>query len=84
MKANETQVIDILKAQIEELEDIDIRTDTPLISSGYIESFDVITVIAEFERVYNLTIKLETLDIADFNTVGSIVSLLNQLIDNKK
>ena len=40
------RIIDLIKSNVEELEDVKITETTELISGGFIESFDVISLIS--------------------------------------
>ena len=48
------KVIGILKDNIEELEGINVQKDTALITSGYVDSFDIINVISVLEEAFGI------------------------------
>jgi acyl carrier protein len=72
-------IINILKENIVELENMDIKPETLLISSGLIDSFDVIAVLSRFEEAFHITIPLESVSIEEFETVDSIFELVSRL-----
>ena len=49
------QVIEMFLENVPELEGIEIANDTMLISSGYVDSFSVIKMIALFEDAFSVT-----------------------------
>ncbi|MBQ4524241.1 MAG: acyl carrier protein [Lachnospiraceae bacterium] len=68
----EDRIIELLKSNVDELEDVDINKDTSLISSGFIESFDIINMITVFEEEFGVEISLNGLELENFNTVASM------------
>ena len=67
------QVIEMFLENVPELEGIEIANYTMLISSGYVDSFSVIKMIALFEDAFSVTIDLDEINYEDFETVDSIV-----------
>ena len=74
------KVIGILKDNIEELEGINVQKDTALITSGYVDSFDIINVISVLEEAFGINISLDDVDLEQFNTVESICSLIEKSV----
>jgi len=72
------KIISILKENVDELENVEITDDTKLISSGFIESFDVISLLSVIEDEFNTYISLENVEFEDFNTVPQIISLIEE------
>ena len=56
------QVIEMFLENVPELEGIEIANDTMLISSGYVDSFSVIKMIALFEDAFSVTIDLDEIN----------------------
>jgi len=50
-----------------------IGSDTPLISSGIIDSFDVVALLAAFETHYGVEITPEEVDVTYFDTPRDIL-----------
>lgn len=57
------KILQILKENVFELLNKDIDENTKLISTGYLESFDVINLITLFEKEFNIDIKLEEIEL---------------------
>ena len=72
------KIISILKENVDELENVEITDDTKLISSGFIESFDVISLLSVIEDEFDTYISLENVEFEDFNTVPQIISLIEE------
>lgn len=70
------KILKIVKENVFELLDKDIQTDTPLISTGVLESFDVINLITLFEKEFDIEIKLEEIELASFNTINAMEELI--------
>lgn len=75
----EKQIIEILKEHIEELKDVEIKADTALISSGYLESFDIIGIIVSLEESFDAELPLEDMELEDFNTVRTIEEMIKRI-----
>ncbi|EHQ88977.1 acyl carrier protein [Desulfosporosinus youngiae] len=80
MMSSEVALISsILRKNIVELETMDIQPEMPLISSGFIDSFDVIEILSHIEEAFHIIIPLETVSIEDFDTVISMAELVLKL-----
>ena len=64
------KIIKIVKENVFELLDKDIDKDTKLISTGYLESFDVINLIGLFENEFDIELDLEKIELSSFETIG--------------
>jgi D-alanine--poly(phosphoribitol) ligase subunit 2 len=53
--------------------DVDITDDTPLLSSGLIDSFDLVVLIAALEDTYGVRIDLMDLDVEALDTPNQIL-----------
>ena len=71
------KVIELLKNNIEDLEGVNISPETELISGGFMESFDVISLISELENEFNINISFDDIELEQFNTVNSIVGIVS-------
>lgn len=72
------RIIDLIKSNVEELEDVEITETTELISGGFIESFDVISLISEIENEFNIDISFDDIELEQFNTIESIISIIEK------
>ncbi len=70
------KILKIVKENVFELFDKDIQEDTQLISTGILESFDVINLITLFEQEFHIEIKLEEIELASFNTIHAMEELI--------
>ncbi len=73
------KIKEILKGYVDDLADVDLTDDLELISGGFIDSFDVINLIAEFETAFNVSVPLENLAIERFETVAGIEEVIKEL-----
>jgi acyl carrier protein len=55
-----------------------LRLDEPLISSGIVDSFGVLEVIAFLEDTFHVTIDPARQDLLDFETVNGIVEVVER------
>lgn len=67
------KIIRMFIENVPELENVDISADTLLISSGYVDSFNIIQMISLFEKEFSIEIDLENINYEDFETVNSII-----------
>lgn len=72
------RIREILLANIDELDGVDITDDLELITGGYIDSFDIIGLISEFEDAFDISIPLEDLEVGQFDTVNSIENVIRK------
>ena len=61
-------------------EDIEIAYDTPLISSGYVDSFSMVSLLVFLERKFKIKIPPSKATPEAFDTVNNIVNLVNQYL----
>jgi acyl carrier protein len=72
------KIREILLANIDELDGVDLTDDLELITGGYIDSFDIIGLISEFEDAFDISIPLEDLEVGQFDTVNSIEKVIRK------
>jgi acyl carrier protein len=65
------------------LEDVDeeITYDTPLISSGYVDSFSMVSLLVFIENKFKIKIPPSKATTEAFDSVNKIVALVNQYIE---
>ena len=63
-------------------DDIDFETHVTLIDDSVIDSFDIITLIAEIDDRIGVTIPAEELVPENFNSYAAISALINRLEDD--
>jgi acyl carrier protein/D-alanine--poly(phosphoribitol) ligase subunit 2 len=69
----------VIKEYLED-EDVEITYDTPLISSGYVDSFSMVSLLIFLENKFKIKIPPSKATPEAFNTVNSIIALVNQYI----
>jgi acyl carrier protein len=67
----------VLKEYIDD-EDTEIAYDTPLISSGYVDSFSMVSLLVFLENRFNIKIPSSKATPEAFDSVNNIVALVNQ------
>jgi len=63
-------------------EDVTITYDTPLISSGYVDSFSMVSLLVFLENKFKIKIPPSKATPEAFDSVNSIVALVNQYLNN--
>ncbi len=61
--------------------DIDFEENKNLIDDGILDSFDIISLIAEITNEYDISIPAEEIIPENFNNVDAIYALITRLID---
>ncbi len=76
----EDVVLEYIRSEYLEEDDDDIELDanTPLISSGIVDSFSMVSLKRFLEKRYNISIPDEEASAEAFDTVASIVSLVKR------
>ncbi len=59
--------------------DVDFDTEERLIDDGILDSFDIVTLIAEIDDVFDVAVPAEQLVPENFNSAKSIYALLERL-----
>lgn len=61
--------------------DVDFRTAEGLIDDGILDSFDVVTIVAEVDDAYDVQIPAEELVPENFNSAQALFALIERLQD---
>ena len=72
----EAKVTELIRTSIDGAESISITEDTMLITGGYIDSFDIISLISVFESEFGITLPFDDLELENFDTVSSIADVI--------
>ena len=56
----------------------DINEKTKLITSGFLDSFGIISMLEVLEETFDVTIPLEDLELSTFETIDNIAAMINQ------
>ena len=70
----------VIKEFLED-EDEEITYDTPLISSGYVDSFSMVSLLVFIENKFKIKIPPSKATTEAFDSVNKIVALVNQYIE---
>ena len=73
-------ILNYVKKEYLEDGDDDITFDTPLISSGYVDSFSMVSLLVFLENKFKIKIPPDKATPEAFDTVNSIVVLVNQYL----
>jgi acyl carrier protein len=72
---------EILKILREIRPDVDFENETRLIDDSILDSFDIITIVSEFNDAFDIDIDVEDLEPYNFNTVEAMEELIRKLQD---
>jgi len=70
------RVISLIKQTVDGAEFYDLEITSPLISSGIIDSFDIVTLIDKFELEFRVKLQFENIDLEDFDTPQNIAQII--------
>ena len=59
--------------------DVDFETEDALIDGGLLDSFDIVTLVAEIDDAFGIEIPAEALIPENFNSAKAIFALIQQL-----
>ena len=59
--------------------DVDFETEDALIDGGMLDSFDIVTLVAEIDDAFGIEIPAEALIPENFNSAKAIFALIRQL-----
>lgn len=59
--------------------DVDFETEDALIDGGMLDSFDIVTLVAEIDDTFGIEIPAEALIPENFNSAKAIFALIQQL-----
>ena len=58
---------------------VDWEAETSIIDDGLLDSFDIISLVGEFEAAFGVKAGLEHLEPENFNSVGAMKALIEEL-----
>lgn len=59
--------------------DVDFENEKLLIDDGILDSFDIITIVSEFNEAFDVDIDVEDLEPENFNTIEAMKELIDRL-----
>lgn len=61
--------------------DIDFEKETKLIDDGILDSFDIVSIVAELCEEYDITITVDMLEPENFNSAEAMLALVESILD---
>lgn len=62
--------------------DVDFKTEDALIDGGILDSFDIVSLVAEIDDAFCVEIPAEALTAENFNSAQALYALIQRLADN--
>lgn len=62
--------------------DVDFETAADLVDSGLLDSFDIVTIVAEIDGEYGVRIPAEALVPENFNSARALYALVRRLMED--
>ena len=59
--------------------DVDFENEEKLIDDGILDSFDIISIVADFNDAFDINIEVDDLEPDNFNTVKAMQELIERL-----
>ena len=72
------KIIEILKSI---RSDVDFEKEENLMDDGILDSFDVVSIVAELCDAFDITITVEDMEPENFNSVKAIKALVDRIAD---
>jgi acyl carrier protein/D-alanine--poly(phosphoribitol) ligase subunit 2 len=73
-------VLDYIIKEYLDDEEVEVTYETPLISSGYVDSFSMVSLLIFVENKFKIKIPSSNATPEAFNTVNNIVVLINKFL----
>ncbi len=73
-------ILNYVKKEYIDDEDVEIAYDTPLISSGYVDSFSMVSLLVFLENKFKIKIPPSKATPEAFDSVNNIVALVEQYL----
>ena len=58
--------------------DVDFENETLLIDNSVLDSFDIISIVSEFNEAFDVSIDVEDLEPENFNTVEAMLAMVHR------
>jgi D-alanine--poly(phosphoribitol) ligase subunit 2 len=59
--------------------DLDFDNENKLVDGGYLDSFDIVSIIAELDLEYDINVRVSELTPENFNSAAAIMNMVNRL-----
>lgn len=63
--------------------DIDFENEEKLIDDGILDSFDIVSIVAELCEEYDITITVDMLEPENFNSAEAMLKLVESILDEE-
>ena len=63
--------------------DVDFENEELLIDNGVLDSFDIVSIVAELCDEYDITITADQLEPENFNSDKAMLNLVNSILDEE-
>ncbi|MBR5783201.1 MAG: acyl carrier protein [Clostridia bacterium] len=74
------KILEILKSI---RDDVDFENETLLIDGGILDSFDIVSIVAELCAEYDITITADMLEPKNFNSAAAMLALVESILDEE-
>lgn len=71
----------IINIMSEIISEIDLQAEKALVTDGYIDSFDIVTIIDRLEEEFDISIPVESMVPENFESVEAIFALVKSIKD---
>lgn len=75
MKEQLLEILDDLRP------DIDFESETELVTNGVLDSFDIVSLVAQLNDEFDITIGVDDLEPENFDTVDAMLALIESMRD---
>ncbi len=72
------KILEILKSI---RSDVDFENETNLVDNNILDSFDIVSVVAELQDAFDVTITVDDMEPENFNSVQAIHALVERLME---
>lgn len=63
--------------------DVDFEKEELLIDGGILDSFDIVSIVAELCEEYDITITAEQMEPVNFNSAKAMLDMVNAILDEE-
>mgnify|MGYP004494835325 FL=1 len=75
MKEQLLEILDDLRP------DIDFETETELVTHGVLDSFDIVSLVAQLNDEFDITIGIDDLEPENFDNIDAMIALIESMRD---
>lgn len=75
MKEQLLEILDDLRP------DIDFETETELVTNGVLDSFDIVSLVAQLNDEFDITIGIDDLEPENFDNIDAMIALIESMRD---